>query len=623
MIMLYTIFTLVSYLSSTSLSINVNEFDYAVKSYIEDGIFEQLEYKSSNKDQDLLLEYDFIIVGAGPGGCTVANRLSEIPHWKILLLEAGHYFNYLVDIPVLNTNLILSPLNWGYKTEKEDCRACLGLKGQRCPWPSGKGVGGTSLINTMLYTRGNKRNYDDWAKLGNYGWSYNEVLPYFKKAERIQISELQNSSYHGTQGFIGVDYTEYNTPMLDAFLQAGMEAGYPLVDYNGKTQTGFARAQATLHKRSRRSSAKDYIDPIKKRCNLTVKDSSFVKKILIDPVTKKACGVLATIKGIDHKILARKEVILSAGAFNSPKLLMLSGIGPQEHLNDLNIPVIKNLRVGENLQEHLAMAGLTFLVNQPIGLLQDRLIKEMPKLFPEWYFEGKGKLTMLGCEGLAYVNTKYNVFPDDLPDIEFIFTAVSLASDGGVSLRQEMGITDHLYNSVYSSVDRKDSWSIWPMILYPRSRGKVLLKDSHPLTPPLIHANFFNDTRDLDVIVEGIKMAIELSKTKAFQSIGSTLHKAPIPGCSQYTFGSDAYWGCSVRHITTQLHHQCGTCKMGPRWDSSAVVDPQLKVYGVDNLRVVDASIIPVIPGGHTVAVVYMIAEKASDMIKKTWLPNQ
>lgn len=596
------------------------QFDFAMKSYMQDGIREQLEYKKSCKNQHLLLEYDFIIVGAGPGGCTVANRLSEVSHWKVLLLEAGLYFNYLVDIPILNTNLILSPLNWGYRTEQQDCRACLGLKGQKCPWPSGKGVGGTSLINTMLYTRGNRRNYDDWANLGNFGWSYNEVLPYFKKAERVQIPELRNSSYHGTQGFIGVDYTEHKTPLLDAFLQAGIEVGYPLVDYNGETQTGFSRAQATLHKRYRRSSAKDYIDPIKDRPNLTVRDSSFVKKILINKVTKTACGVLVNIKGVDYKILAKKEVIVSAGAFNSPKLLMLSGIGPKEHLDDLKIPTIKNLRVGENLQEHLAMAGLTFLVNQPISLVQDRLLKEMPKIFPEWYFENKGKMTMLGCEGLAYLKTKYNTFPGDYPDIEFIFTALSLASDGGVSLRQEMGITDYLYNNVYSCVDRRDSWSIWPMILYPRSRGKVLLKDSHPLTPPLIHANFLNDTRDLDIIVEGLKMVVELSKTRAFQSFGSTLHKVPIPGCSHFPFGSDAYWGCSVRHITTQLHHQCGTCKMGPKWDSSAVVDPELIVHGVDNLRIVDASIIPVIPGGHTVAVVYMIGEKASDMIKRKWL---
>ncbi|KAL1461353.1 hypothetical protein WDU94_013256 [Cyamophila willieti] len=496
-----------------------DEFANSLKSYIENGILEQVDYKTSCKDQDLLVEYDFIVVGAGPGGCTVANRLSEIPHWKIILLEAGHYFNYLVDIPVLNTNLIMSPLNWGYKTEK-DFRACLGLKDQRCPWPSGKGVGGTSLINTMLYTRGNKRNYDDWANMGNNGWSYNDVLPYFKKAERVQISDLQNCSYHGAEGFIGVDYTEYKTPMLDAFLQAGKEAGYKVVDYNGETQTGFSRAQATLHNRYKRSSSKDYIDPIRKRPNLTVRDSSFVKKILINPITKTACGVLATIKGVDYTIMARKEVIVSG----------------------------------------------------------------------------------------------------DYPDIEFIFTAVSLASDGGVSLRKEMGITDHLYNSVYSSVDRKHSWSIWPMILYPRSRGKLLLKDSHPLSPPLIYANFFNDTRDLDVIVEGIKMAVQLSKTNAFQSIGSKLHKVPIPGCAHYPFGSDAYWGCSVRHITTQLHHQCGTCKMGPRWDPGAVVDPELQVYGVTNLRVVDASVIPAIPGGHTVAVVYMIGEKASDMIKKKWL---
>lgn len=597
-----------------------SELEYAVKSYMEDGIREQFEYKKSCKDQHLLLEYDFIIVGAGPGGCTIANRLSEIPHWKVLLLEAGLYFNYLVDIPILNTNLILSPLNWGYRTEKQDCRACLGLKNQRCPWPSGKGVGGTSLINTMLYTRGNRRNYDDWANLGNYGWSYNEILPYFKKAERMQIPELRNSSYHGSHGYIGIDYTEHKTPLLDAFLQAGIEYGYPVVDYNGETQTGFSRAQATLDKRYRRSSAKDYIDPVKDRPNLTVRDSSFVKKILINPATKSACGVLVTVKGKDFKILARKEVIVSAGAFNSPKLLMLSGIGPKEHLDEMKIPTINNLRVGENLQEHLAMAGLTFLVNQPIGIVQDRLLKEMPKIFPEWYFENKGPMTMLGCEGLAYLKTKYNPFPGDYPDIEFIFTPLSLASDGGVSLRQEMGITDHLYNNVYSSIDRKDSWSIWPMILYPRSRGKILLKDSQPLTPPLIHANFFNDTRDLDVIVEGLKMAVELSKTRAFQSFGSTLHTAPIPSCSHFAFGSDTYWGCSVRHITTQLHHQCGTCKMGPRWDSSAVVDPELQVYGVDNLRVVDASIIPVIPGGHTVAVVYMIGEKASDMVKRKWL---
>lgn len=540
--------------------------------------------------------------------------------FQVLLLEAGIDGSIYTDVPALSTYLLFTEYNWNFKTEKSHS-ACLGLKEKMCPWPAGRAVGGGTIINALIYTRGMKKDFDTWADLGNEGWSYNEVLPYFLKSEDIQIPELKDSPFHSNKGNLTVGYASFATNANEIFLEAGRELGFPYVDYNGADPIGFSKIQLTIGKGRRVSGASAFLTPIKNRPNFHISQNSRVTRILIDPVTKQAYGVEFMKKGRRRKVLVKNEVILSAGSFMSPFLLMHSGVGPEEHLSELGIRTIKNLRVGDNLQEHLTMAGLTFLVNESsvsIDIPGDKIPK-MPQLFLEWYRRGDNDLTDIGCESIAYVQTPL-AENDQYPDLELLFLGVSgFPADRGYNLRKGMAVSDEIYSKVYQPIERKPGWSVWPMPSTLRSRGHIRLYNKDPLDQPKITHNFLTDPYDVDVMVEAIKWIIRISQTKAFQRVGSKLHDIPIPGCESFDFGSDKYWGCVVRHLTNQLHHTCGTCKMGPDWDPTAVVDSRLRVRGINGLRVVDASIMPIITTGHTQAPAYMIGEKASDMIKEDW----
>lgn len=587
-----------------------------LKQYKQQGL--KFKEDSIISSGPILSEYDFIVIGASPAGSVLTNRLTENPDWDVLLLEAGIDGSIYNDVPALATFYLFTEYNYNYITER-NTGACLGLVNKRCPWPSGKGVGGGTLINALIYTRGNKRDYDDWEKAGNPGWSYDDVLPYFKKSENIKIPNLRESPYHGTDGEVPIEYAPFRTKFVEKFLQGGIDLGVATVDYNGESAVGFAPIQSTMDKGRRVTASASFLKPIKNRDNFHISQSSRVTKILINPSTKVAYGVEFFKNGLRRIVRARKEVIVSAGAFGSPHLLMLSGIGPKDHLEDLEIPVIQDLKVGDNLQEHISMAGLSFLINESLTVDVATIVRTLPQKFYQWYTTGSGELTAVGCEGLGYVKTKYAV-PGDYPDIELIFVGLSgFAADAGASLRKGMGLTDEIYNKVYKSIEGKQGWSIWPMLLYPKSRGTVRLFSQNPFDQPKIVHNFLADESDLKVLVEGIKWAVNLSETKTFKNFGSILHNTKIPGCDNLEFASQEYWECTVRHITTQLHHQSGTCKMGPATDSTAVVDHRLLVHGLINLRVADASIMPIIPGGHTMAPAYMIGEKVADMIKEDW----
>ncbi|XKL61999.1 hypothetical protein PGB90_001832 [Kerria lacca] len=568
-------------------------------------------------------EYDFIVVGSGPAGSVVASRLTENPKWNVLLLEAGIDEGIINQVSTIAHYLQFTNYNWNYKTEYQS-GACLGVVNERCLWPAGKGTGGSSLINNNIYTRGNKQDFDTWAKAGNKGWSYDELLPYFLKSEDINIAELKRSAYHGVGGPLSIEYPPFRSPLLDKFLESAREVGLNVVDYNNpNTHEGFSHIQGTVRQGRKISAYRAFIRPHKDRKNLHVAIKSRVTKILINPESKTAYGVEFVKARRRRYVRARKEVIISAGAFNSPQLLMLSGIGPKEHLEEIGIPVIQDLRVGDNLQEHPAFASLAFTVNHTqVSIIPERLLNNFLPTMLDW-IEGSGWLSTLACEGLGYVHTKYNDrSKNPPPDIEYIFVPTSLAGESGLGgdlLRKSMGIPDETYNDVFRDIKNKDAWSIWPMLMYPKSRGTVRLRSANPWHAPKLQSNFFAESIDLLRIVEGIKMVIKLSQTNAFQSFGSTLNRRPLPSCKHFEFGSDDYWACCVRQWTMQMHHQCGTCKMGPEWDKNAVVSPRLKVYGIKNLRVIDASIMPIIPGAHTVAGAYMVGEKGADLIKEDW----
>nr|CAD7572698.1 unnamed protein product [Timema californicum] len=439
------------------------------------------------------------------------------------------------------------------------------------PWSSGRALGGSTVINYMLYTRGHRGDYDAWERLGNPGWGYSDVLPLFLKSEQINIPDLLNSSYHSQYGEVLVERAPFRTPLAPLFLKAGQAFGYKVNDPNGESQEGFSYVQATIKDGSRFSAWQAYLRPSCKRVNLMLADSARVTKILVHPTTKKVFGVEYVKDKRAHIVRVRKEVILSAGTLNSPQLLMLSGLGPREHLEELGIPVIQDLPVGDNLQDHVTLSGLTFLVNKSVTLLEKRILSQ-PKYAVDYLVHRNGPLTIPGgAEALAFVRTKFA--KEGVPDVELVFGPGAYSSDTVGSLRKAFAIRDDFYQELFGPIQDREAFSI----------------------------------------------AVALGESAAFQRYNSTLYRAPYPGCGSFEHGTDQYWACAIRQLTTSLHHQVGTCRMGPPEDPATVVDPQLRVLGVQGLRVADCSIIPLIPASHTMAPAYMIGEKVAKIIKQEW----
>ncbi|KAJ2942835.1 hypothetical protein O0L34_g15023 [Tuta absoluta] len=565
----------------------------------------------------LLSEYDFIIIGAGTAGCVLSNRLSEVKKFKVLLIEAGGSEEFFMDIPVMATMLQFTDANWNYHTEPQKS-GCMGMHKGRCAWPRGRVLGGSSVLHSMMHTRGNRRDYDRWAADGNPGWDYQSVLKYFKKSENMQIPELaKDTVYHSTAGEMSLQYPNWRTPLSEAFLAAGVETGGKIVDYNGEKQIGYSIIQFTMKNGTRMSASRAFLHPIKKRKNFHLIKNAMVTRILIDPWKKRAYGVEFDRGGRKHKVYASKEVILSAGTINSPQILMISGVGPKDHLTDKNITTIVNLPVGYNLQDHWALGGLTFVINSSVSIRHERVVTVDNII--EYFSHKTGPLSApTGTEALAFIDTTDPNNPDGYPDLELLFVAGSLVSQP--SYKQAFAIDDHVYDKVYGPIQDKDTWMVFPMLLLPESLGRIKLRSKNPYSKPMIHANYFTDGgHDQKVILHGIRKVIELSKTKAFQKYGSKLHDIPLPNCAHHKFNSDAYWFCAMKTITNTIYHHCCTNKMGPSSDPGAVVDPRLKVYGITGLRVVDASVMPRVPAAHTNAPTLMVAEKAADMIKEDW----
>lgn len=583
--------------------------------------YDQLDPESRVVDQNsIFVEYDFIIIGAGSAGAVVANRLTEISKWRVLLLEAGPDENEISDVPSLAAYLQLSKLDWQYKTEPSKS-SCLGMKNNRCNWPRGKVLGGSSVLNYMLYVRGNRNDYDHWESLGNPGWGYKDVLKYFKKSEDNRNPYLAKNKYHGRGGYLTVQESPWRSPLVAAFVEAGTEIGYENRDINGEKQAGFMMAQGTIRRGSRCSSAKAFLRPIRLRKNFHLSMNSHVTKLDIDPTTMRASHVEFMKNGKIFKVKAKREIVLAAGAINTPQIMMLSGIGPKDHLEEKGIKVLKDLPVGENMQDHVGVGGLSFLVDKPVAIVQDRF--NPTTITYQYVLRERGPMTTLGgVEGLAFVNTKYANKSVDWPDIQFHMAPASLSSDNGARVKQVLGLKESLYRDVFQPIANKDAWTIMPLLLRPRSRGWVKLRSSNPFHYPLMDPKYFSDPFDAQTIVEGAKIALKVAEAKVFKQFGSRLWRKPLPNCKQFEFLSDKYLDCHARTISMTIYHPCGTAKMGPAWDPDAVVDPRLRVYGIRGLRVIDASIMPTISSGNTNAPVIMIGEKGADLIKEDWLSN-
>ncbi|KAJ8687282.1 hypothetical protein QAD02_023076 [Eretmocerus hayati] len=611
-----------------------------LRASVDDGDFTSQENQEDDVDG---LEgaidsgiWDFVIVGAGSGGSVLANRLSEVAHFSVLLLEAGKDEMFLTDIPLLAPLMHITDYNWGYRTEPGTPNPkthqkgyCMSMVDDRCNWPRGKAVGGTSVINFMIYTRGAPSDYDGWEALGNPGWSYRDILPYFLKSENSRL-KYQDKRYHSFGGYLDVSNVPYISKLRNPFLQSAKEFGYKLNDYNSERLLGFSPVQANLRFGRRVSAAKAFLEPIRhRRGNLRISPYSRVTKILINPKTKIAKGVrfVQTLTGRTYIARARREVLLCAGSLASPQLLMLSGIGSRDQLEKFKIPVIHDLPgVGANLQDHVSMSALTFLVNDSVTIIESRLATN-PLYTLDFWFRGRGPFTVPGgAEALAFVDTrsmleKKSPNPKGYPDIELVLGIGSLTGDMSGGMRTLFGFTDEFEREVFSKYKGMDAFSIVPILMRPKSRGRVRLRSANPYESPVLEPNYYEHQDDLDTVVRGIKAALRVASSRAFRQFNATLLPVAFPGCrsSKLRFGSDEYWMCVARHVTTTLGHFVGTCKMGPISDPLSVVDSKLRVHGIGNLRVVDASIMPEIIAGHTCAPTYMIGEKVADEIKRHW----
>jgi choline dehydrogenase len=518
--------------------------------------------------------YDYIIIGAGSAGCVLANRLSEDPTVKVLLLEAGcRDTRKEIHIPLAFSKLFKGPCDWTYFTEPESQ-----LGNRSLYWPRGKVLGGSSSINAMIYIRGNHADYDQWRDMGNPGWGYADVLPYFKKSEK---QERGASEYHGASGPLCVSDLRTVNPLSEAFVAAGEEAGLQRnPDFNGAAQDGVGFYQVTQSKGQRHSAAAAFLHAVASRKNLTVRTETHVFGIYFEG--KRAAVVSFQQGNNSMQERAEREIILCAGAIGSPQLLMLSGVGAAEHLNHFNVPVTCDLPgVGKNLQDHPACATV-YECTKPISLASAETFSNLMR----YMISKKGPLTSNVAEAGAFVKTSARA---QIPDLQFHF---------GVGY-----FVEHGFQQI-----KGHAFTMGPTLLHPFSRGDIRLRSSNPLDAPAIRANYLSDSRDMDVMLEGIKLSRKLAATKAFDAYrGTELHPGPAAK-------DDAALRTHIAKFTETLYHPVGTCKMGN--DSSAVVDSELRVHGVEGLRVVDASIMPTVVGGNTNAPTIMIAEKAADLIK-------
>ncbi|MDB5690657.1 MAG: hypothetical protein JWL91_2533 [Sphingomonas bacterium] len=530
------------------------------------------------------MDFDFIIVGAGSAGCVLANRLTADPKNRVLLLEAGGHDNhFLLKMPLGFMRAMFQPrFTWPFWTEPEPH-----LNGRKLPIPRGRVLGGSSSINGMFYMRGHSLDFDTWRQMGCEGWSYADVLPYFR---RMETSWRGEGPYHGGAGPLHVAANQTAHLLHDPLVAAGRAAGFATPDdLHGDAEEGFARGELTIDPQGFRASAsRAYLKPALSRPNLTVVTGALTRRVLVED--KRAVGVEYEVQGGEVRTArAAREVILSGGSYNSPQLLMLSGIGPGEDLRDLGIPVVHDLPgVGRNLSEH-PRVPVQFALKQPVSFLNHLRIDRVAGAVLAWKLTGKGKFATQVNSANVVIRTRPDLAQ---PDIQLFANPVRLDAKiwvPGIGKRQEHLITADV------------------ILLHPQSRGWVKLRSPDPKDHPAITLNIFSEAADFRTVRDGIRLVRRIYRTPPQ---GDLTGEELLPGAAVQ---SDAEFEDYTRRTAGVTQHPVGTCAMGH--GSQSVVDPQLRVHGIAGLRVVDASIMPTVPGGNTNAPTIMLAEKAADMI--------
>jgi choline dehydrogenase/4-pyridoxate dehydrogenase len=520
------------------------------------------------------LSYDYVIVGAGSAGCVLANRLTEDGNARVLLLEAGGWDrDPWLHIPLAWGRLLTKRMHdWGYFAEPEPS-----VGGRAVECARGKVIGGSSSINAMAYVRGHRGDYDRWAASGLKGWSYGHALPYFRRQESWEGGE---SRFRGGGGPLCTQRSRYVDPLFDAWTEAGVAAGHPVTeDYNGAEQHGFSKMQVTIRNGRRCSAAAAYLRPALKRRNLTVEVNAHVTRVMVE--NGRAVGVEYVQKGLKRVARAGREVLLSGGVINSPQVLMLSGIGDPADLHKHGIKVEAALPgVGRNLQDHV-MAPLPFVRREPgpfhRAMRMDRIALELAKC----YFLGKGFATDLPGPLVAFLKSDPSLA---MPDVQLLFQGAPLAAEP------------------YWTKPFADGFVCVVVLLRPESRGRVELASADPMRAPLIRQGFLSRDTDWAKLRAGVRMARAVTAQNALQGFIAK----ELGGAKE----SDAEIDAHIRATSISVHHPLGTCRMGD------VVDDELRVKGVERLRVVDASVMPDLVGGNINAPIMMIAEKASDLIR-------
>ena len=530
-------------------------------------------------------EVDYLVVGAGSAGCVVAHRLSGDPNVSVALLEAGgRDWNPFIQVPVMTRTLFPMPtLNWGYQTEAEPH-----LEGRSLNWPRGRVLGGSSSINGMTYIRGHRRDFDIWRQLGCEGWSYEEVLPYFVRAER---NPGKDSPYHGKDGPLGVSRAPYLHPLDAAFMQACRDMGYrQTADFNGAEQEGFNLHDFTVLNGRRQSTARAYLKPIRDRANLHVVTHAQATRVTVEE--GRATAVEFLQGGTPQRIRVRREIVLSGGTINSPQLLMLSGIGDAEALRGHGIAPLHHLpAVGQNLQDHLGFY-IAQECTQPVSLRNLMRPDRAAAAVLQALFFGTGPGTAIPINACAFLRTRPEL---EIPDIQ-------------VTL-----IPGLVVNKAWRRPD-KHGFLVHAYQLRPESRGSIVLRSSDPLAKPVIRANYLATEGDRRTLRDSMHLL-----RRMIAQAGFAAYRGPelSPGPAIASAAEIDRW---IRQNAASAYHPVGTCRMGG--DETSVVDPQLRVRGVRGLRVADASVMPLIVGGNTNAAAIMIGEKAADLILGRSLPR-